>query len=140
MHADTGLRAARELSRTSPSVVLGGPLLVVAVIALSLFTGWNVARGSVLLWVPLALVVLALYSTVRTDLLFVGWLAVSPFIQENARETAIGWVLTNVFYVLPVGVLLIRHADQQHTDRQHVEDVGQHPPDRRLSSVFLDER
>lgn len=108
MHADTGLRAARELSRTSPSVVLGGPLLVVAVIALSLFTGWNVARGSVLLWVPLALVVLALYSTVRTDLLFVGWLAVSPFIQENARETAIGWVLTNVFYVLPVGVLLIR--------------------------------
>jgi hypothetical protein len=88
--------------------VLGGPLLVVAVIAFSLFTGWNVARGSVLLWVPLALVVLALYSTVRPDLLFVGWLAVAPFIQENARETPIGWVLTNVFYVLPVGVLLIR--------------------------------
>ena len=108
VHADAGLSPAREISRGSPSIVLGGPLLIIAVIAFSVLTGWNVARGSVLLWVPLALVVLAIYSTVRPDLLFVGWLAVAPFIQENARETPIGWVLTNVFYVLPVGVLLIR--------------------------------
>ncbi len=61
-----------------------------------------------LIFAPLALAILAVYATVRADLLFVGWLAVAPFIQESARETQIGWALTNVFYVLPIGVLLIR--------------------------------
>lgn len=108
MQTSTGLNPARALPALRPSAGLGGLAIAVAVLAFSLFTGWNIARGSTLLWAPLVLAILALYGTVRPDLLFVGWLAVAPFIQEAARETAIGWVLTNAFYVLPVGVFLIR--------------------------------
>jgi O-antigen ligase len=101
---------ARELQPVRPSALLGGPMIVIGVVAFSAFTGWNVARGSVLLWAPLALCILAIYATVRPDLLFLGWLAIAPFIQESARESQIGSVLANVFYVLPIGVLLFRMA------------------------------
>jgi hypothetical protein len=107
LHVNAGLSPARELAPPSPAGALGGPRLVAAVVVFSLFTGWNVARGSMLMAVPLGLAVLALYATVRPDLLFVGWLAVAPFIQESARATEVGWVLTNVLYVLPIGVLLL---------------------------------
>lgn len=100
----------RALAPEGRPDALVGPVVASAVIAFSLFSGWNIARGSALLWAPLVLAILALYATVRPDLLFVGWLAVAPFIQESARETQIGWALTNAFYVLPIGVLLIRMA------------------------------
>jgi O-antigen ligase len=88
--------------------LLSTPVLLLVVIAVSVFTAWNVARGSPLMALPLVLVVLAVYAVVPTERLFIGWLAVAPFIQENARETPVGWVLTNAFYVLPVGVFLFR--------------------------------
>jgi O-antigen ligase len=108
VQASTDLSAARALAPRRTVLALEGPGLVFVLVAFSLFTGWNVGRGSMLMAAPLALGVLALYATVRPDLLFVGWLAVAPFIQESARATEIGWVLTNVCYVLPIGVLLVR--------------------------------
>lgn len=111
MEANAEPSPARELALPSPAGALRGPLLVAAVVVFSLFTGWNIARGSVLMAVPLGLAILAVYATVRPDLLFLGWLAVAPFIQESARANfPVGWALTNVFYVLPIGVLLIRMA------------------------------
>jgi O-antigen ligase len=109
VHADAGLSSPQQLAPRRPIILaFEAPLLILALVAFSLFTGWNVARGSMLMAVPLALAILAVYSTVRPDLLFVGWLAIAPFLQESARATPVGWVLTNVFYVLPIGVLLIR--------------------------------
>src|SRR5262245_21189931 len=67
--------------------------------------GWTVARGSPLAVLPLALGILALFVALRPDLLFVGWLLVAPFIQENARDSQLGLALTSVFYALPPLVL-----------------------------------
>ena len=108
MRADLGTYRRGALAPAAPSRFLSAPVLVFVAIALSVFTAWNVARGSPLMAVPLALVVLAVYATVPTETLFVAWLAVAPFIQENARATPVGWVLTQAFYVLPVGVFLFR--------------------------------
>jgi hypothetical protein len=85
-----------------------GPLLVAcAVLAASAVAGWNVARGSLLLWAPVLLTLLALYISMRPETLFVCWLFAAPFVQESARETTIGGALTNVLYVLPLGVFLL---------------------------------
>jgi O-antigen ligase/polysaccharide polymerase Wzy-like membrane protein len=108
MHADVGVAAPRDLAPDRVPEQSRARLLLLIVIAFSLLTGWNVGRESLLLWIPVVLAILAVYTTIRPDLLFVGWLAVAPYIQESARATPTGWVLTNVFYVLPVGVLLIR--------------------------------
>ena len=111
MRADVGTyRGAvlAPLAPLTPARLLSTPTLVLVAIVLSVFTAWNVARGSPLMAVPLALVVLAVYAVVPTETLFIAWLALAPFIQENARETPVGWVLTNAFYVLPVGVFLFR--------------------------------
>jgi O-Antigen ligase len=86
---------------------LGPPLVACAVLAASAVAGWNVARGSVLLWAPVLLTLLALYISMRPETLFVCWLFAAPFVQESARETTIGGALTNVLYVLPLGVFLL---------------------------------
>jgi len=96
---------AMRLPVVGPS--LGALAVTCAALAASLFAGWNVARGSLLLWAPVLLALLALYVSVRPEVLFVGWLFAAPFIQESARETPIGSALTNVLYVLPLGVFLI---------------------------------
>lgn len=85
---------------------LGPPLIACAVLATSVVVGWNVARGSVLLWAPVLLTLLAIYFSARPEMLFACWLFAAPFVQGSARETTIGWPLTNVLYVLPLGVLL----------------------------------
>lgn len=91
---------------------MAGALLVSAV------AGWNIARGSVLLWAPLLLAIIALYFAVRPDVLLIGWLLAAPFLQESARLTTVGSALTNVLYVLPLLVLVL------HLLRSNV--VGRH--------------
>lgn len=95
------------------------PLILLAVAATSVFMGWNVARGSLLAVVPLALGILALFIALRPDVLFVGWLLAAPFIQETARDSQVGLALTSVFYALPPLVLAM-HTVRSNSLARHV--------------------
>ena len=113
---------ASALQSMGPPLVrsgLGPPLVACAVLAASALAGWNVARGSLLLWAPVLLTLLALYISMRPEVLVVCWLFAAPFVQESARETTIGLALTTILYVLPLGVFLL-HMSRSNVLAQHV--------------------
>jgi O-antigen ligase len=93
--------------------------VLLAVAALSVFMGWNVARGSILAVLPMVLGLFALLIALRPDVLFVGWLLAAPFIQETARDSLVGLGLTTAFYALPPLVLAM-HTVRSNSLARHV--------------------
>jgi O-antigen ligase len=55
----------------------------------------------------MVLAIVVIYVSLGPDRLFIGWLFFAPLFQDYARHDRIGWILSSLVYVLPLGVMAL---------------------------------